>query len=107
MTLRFVRFWLSMLLILFTAHLGVGQSVYATIRGTVNDPSGAVLPSVQVVATNTATGVVYNTTTQSNGSYQFLQLPVGTYVVSASKNQFKNFKTNPITLTLNQSYTLP
>lgn len=107
MNLRFVRFWTSMLLFLFTAHLAVGQSVYATIRGTVNDPSGAVVPAVQVVATNTATGVVYNTTTQSNGSYQFLQLPVGTYVVSASKAQFKNFKTNPITLTLNQNYSLP
>jgi Carboxypeptidase regulatory-like domain len=107
MNLRFVRPWMSVLLFLFCAHFGFGQSVNAAIHGTVNDPSGAVVPDVQVVATNTATGVTFNATSKVNGSFEFLQVPVGTYVVSASKTQFKSYKTNPITLTLNQNYNLP
>ncbi|HXW15198.1 MAG TPA: carboxypeptidase-like regulatory domain-containing protein, partial [Terriglobia bacterium] len=39
----------------------VGQlkadDIYGRIRGTVTDPSGAVIPGVAVIATNIATGV--------------------------------------------------
>jgi len=107
MKLRFTLAWGSLILLLLCAHFAVGQSVYAGIHGTVVDPSGAVVPNVNVLATNTKTGATINAISKSNGDFEFLQLPVGTYVVSASKDQFKTFKTNPFTLVLNQNYNLP
>ena len=83
------------------------DNVYATIRGTATDATGAVISNADLVATNTATGIKYNTKSQSNGLYQFIQLPVGTYSVTASKQNFKTFKSVGITLVVNQTYDLP
>jgi hypothetical protein len=83
------------------------DSIYATIRGTAADPQGAVIADAQVVATNTATGVNYTTKSQPNGLYQFLQLPIGTYNVTATKQGFKSYKSTGITLVVNQIYDLP
>jgi hypothetical protein len=43
-----------------------GQTTFATITGSVTDPSGAVLPGATIVATHTTTNS--QTTTQSNDS---------------------------------------
>ncbi len=43
------------------------------------DPSGAVIPGASVTATNTATGMIYKTTTNERGFYAFPTLPVGKY----------------------------
>src|SRR5690348_7351941 len=53
--------------------------VTGRIRGTVTDPSGAVVVGANVTATNAQTGVAYHATSNSTGGYEFLQLPVGTY----------------------------
>ena len=83
------------------------QEVVAHIRGTVTDPSGAGVPAAEVKATNTQTQVSATVMTQDDGSYQFLSLPPGTYDVSVSKQGFKTFTSQNITLTLNQVYNLP
>src|SRR5262249_35236736 len=46
-----------------------GQSSNARLSGTVNDASGAVLPGVEVKATNNATGVVATAITNDAGAY--------------------------------------
>jgi len=81
--------------------------VTARIRGTVTDPSGAVLPNVALTATNTQTGIAYTTTSQANGSYEFLQLPVGTYNVSATAPGFQKFSATGIVLNIDQAYVEP
>lgn len=81
--------------------------VTARIRGTVTDPSGAVLPNVALTATNTQTGQSYVATSQSNGSYEFLQLPVGTYNVSATAPGFQKFSATGIVLNIDQAYVEP
>ena len=65
---------LSLLLLTQSAF---ADNVYATVRGHVADSTGAVLPGVQVTATNTQTGVSTSTTSQEDGRYEFLQLAVG------------------------------
>jgi len=107
MKLRFTRALIGLLLLVGLSTFAYGDNVYATIRGTATDPTGAVLPGVKVTAANTATGQTFSVTSRQNGEYQFLQLPVGPYVVTATKNQFKTFKTSTITLSLNQVYSLP
>ena len=51
----------------------------ATVRGTVTDSSGAVVQGATVVVQSQGTGLERSMTTNSNGSYEFPALPVGTY----------------------------
>src|ERR1043165_6108874 len=68
---------------------GFGQSTNAVVSGTVGDATGAVLPGVEVIATNNATGVVTTVLTNESGAYNFASLPPGVYKVSASLPGFQ------------------
>jgi hypothetical protein len=65
------------------------QKTTGDIDGTVTDQSGAVLPGCAVTLTDQATGAVRKTTSNAQGNFSFLQLPVGNYTVSATKGGFK------------------
>lgn len=96
---------LALCLILIGA-IGIAHAidVKARIRGTVTDPQGAVLSGVKVTATNEATGIKFEATTGADGGYLFPQLPVGTYTVSVSANNFKTFTAKGIVLDVDQEY---
>jgi hypothetical protein len=83
-----------------------GDNLYASIRGTVTDPSGAALAGVKLTATNIATGIAYNATSGNDGQFAFLQLPIGDYNVAAEKAGFKRFAAGHIHLDLDQIYSL-
>ena len=53
-----------------------------TIRGTVTDSSGAVVPSASVTILDTHTGTTRQTQTNSQGDYQLFGLPSGNYKVT-------------------------
>ena len=78
--------------------LAFGQSSDARVSGTVTDASGAVLPGVEIKATNTATGVENTALTNSTGAYNFASLLPGTYTISASLPSFQTqtFKDVPL-----------
>ena len=59
------------------------------IHGTVTDPSDAMIPGCAITLTDQDTGAVRKTTSDAQGAFSFLQLPVGTYTVTASKDGFK------------------
>jgi hypothetical protein len=80
----------------------LAQTVTGSIRGTVTDPSGAVVPGTKITATNAASGVATTTTTDRSGSYNLQSLPIGTYVVSAEKPGFKITADRPFTLEIDQ-----
>ena len=82
------------------------DNLYASIRGTVTDPSGAVIPGVKLTAVNVATGIAYSTTSNNDGAFSFLQLPIGNYAVRVQVTGFKTFENTGIHLDLNQVYTL-
>lgn len=82
------------------------QELTARIRGTVTDPTGAGVPGAEVKAINTDTQVTYTVSTGVDGSFQFLQLPVGSYDVAISKQGFRTFTARHIVLVLNQVYAL-
>jgi len=79
------------------------QQATARILGTVTDPSGAVVPGVKVAVTNTATNVGSETTTDSAGFYQILNLPIGTYRVVARHQGFRPLEVTTAPLEINQS----
>src|ERR1022692_877926 len=67
------------------------DNLYASIRGTVVDPSGAVVPDAKLTATNVATGLSYTEISGKDGLFSFIQLPIGDYKVRVEKSGFKSF----------------
>jgi Carboxypeptidase regulatory-like domain len=92
---------------LMPLNVARADNLYASIRGTVSDPTGAGVPDVTVTATNVATGVTQQVTSASDGSFSFLQLAVGDYNVTANKAGFETFTAAKIHLELNQVYVVP
>ena len=63
----------------------------AQISGTVRDQSGAVLPGVEVTATQTETGISRSAVTNETGSYILPSLAVGPYRLEAALPGFRTF----------------
>ena len=61
----------------------LGQAT-AQISGTARDQSGAVLPGVEIRATQAETGITRTTVTNETGSYVLPNLAIGPYKVEAS-----------------------
>jgi len=80
----------------------ISQTVTADIGGTVTDTTGAVVIGAKVTATNTATGVITSTTTNSSGIYSVRFLPVGTYKVAVTAPKFSTAVYGPILLEVAQ-----
>jgi hypothetical protein len=100
---------MSLLLILLVSMLGVRVAwagVSGTVSGVVRDPSGAVLPGVQVQATNTATGVVTTVVTDGQGFYSFQALLVGTYDLGVKNPGFKAYLQSGLVLNVNDALTV-
>ena len=79
------------------------QEATGRIVGTVYDQTGAVVPGAHVVATNTATHISKETKADTDGTYQILALPVGSYTVSVDQKGFRSVTTSASTLDINQS----
>src|SRR5204862_5104414 len=73
------------------------------ISGTVKDQSGAVLPGVEVTATQTETSISRMTVTNETGSYVLPNLPLGPYRLEATLPGFRTFVQNGIVLQVNAS----
>ncbi len=70
-----------------TSHL-FAQSNSGTIRGSVTDPTGAVLPGANITIENPVSGYMRTVTTDSAGQFQFSNLPFNPYHVSAAAPGF-------------------
>ena len=74
-------------MLLFTLSF-FGQGTTGQIAGTVTDPNGAVVAGASVKATNIATNLTRETTTNGDGIYGFQLLPPGRYKVEATASGF-------------------
>ena len=63
----------------------------AQMSGTVQDQSGAVLPGVEITATQTATGLSRMTVSNETGYYVLPNLPLGPYRLEAGLPGFRTF----------------
>ena len=70
----------------------------AQLSGTVKDQSGAVLPGVEVKATQTETGLTREIVTNETGSYSLPNLPVGPYRLEAALPGFRTYVQSGIIL---------
>jgi hypothetical protein len=91
-------------LFLISPAAGADQ-LYGTIRGTVTDPSGAVIPGASATATDAGTGVSRRATSLPDGTFVFLNLLApATYDVTVEKRGFREYESRSIILNVNQTY---
>jgi hypothetical protein len=103
-SLRRIRAGLGVWLLLFSlAAVAQGQTVGATVTGTVTDSTGAVHAGAQITVVNQKTLVEYPTRSNQAGAYTVVGLPAGSYVVRAESQGFKTFTTRPLTLETGQT----
>ena len=81
----------------------MGQGGLSTIRGTVTDETGAVVPGAEVTATEVLTNFTARVaTTDAQGNYEMPGLKLGNYRVVVSFEGFKTFVTDDISLQSSQ-----
>src|SRR5215831_9157838 len=83
-----VRSVVTFFLVFLGSAAALAQFETATIVGTVRDVSGAVVPGTTVTLTNSATGLAVQRTTGTDGSYEFLTVKDGIYVITGEKTGF-------------------
>jgi len=74
--------------LLLAASLAAAQSNDGSLRGYVRDEQGAMLPGVTVTASSPALIRPVSSVTDASGYYRLLNLPPGTYAVSAELQGF-------------------
>ncbi len=83
------------------------QQITGSIRGTVVDPSGAVVSGATVAARQTETGLTRTAVTDRVGAYVVLELPVGHYEVQVEAKGFQKYIQQGIVLDVNETANVP
>lgn len=84
---RFTQLWILLLCCAFTVAT-FAQNANSTIKGTVQDTTGAVVPGATVNLTNVGTNQTIATTSSGNGFYTFTNLAPANYKVSVTAQGF-------------------
>ncbi len=98
---KFTGSFLAVLLVLTGLVGGIARAQLAgtgAIAGTVQDPTGAIVPGATVTATNTSTNVATSRTSTSAGDYNITPLIPGTYVLTVKAQGFQGYTQQNITV---------
>lgn len=99
-----LAFPLALLLLLGTVP-SLAQST-GTIAGTITDPTGAVIPGVQVTAHGNGTGIDRTVNTDSAGTYTIPSLQPGDYRVQVKASGFGLYTVPSLNLPVDQNVTV-
>src|ERR1700690_2231793 len=83
-----------------------GQQITANIRGTVLDPSGAIVQSATVTARQLETGLTRAAVTDRQGEYVLVELPIGHYQLEVQAKGFQKYLHQGISLDVNETATV-
>src|SRR5581483_11429949 len=86
---------------LFCATTGFAQFDTATVLGSVHDSTGAVVPKATVILKNVATGITQNAQSDEEGNYQFNNVKIGVYQITAEASGFARAVADNIQVTVN------
>jgi hypothetical protein len=100
---RVSRFLWILFVALLVSGPALAQTVTGSIRGTITDPSGAIVPNAKITATNVATGVATNTTSNQAGEYSIRFLQIGQYKVTVAASGFQGSSYGPFSLEIDQT----
>src|SRR5580704_18342 len=84
----------------------LAQTSTTSLRGTVYDAKGAVVPGATLTITNPAIGFSRTTKSDSQGSYQFLELPPAKYELAVNASGFATLKQSGVELQVASPATL-
>lgn len=85
----------------------LAQQTAGNLRGTVKDPSGAVVAGATVTLTDKATNTATTIQTTGDGEYQFNNILPGDYTVTIEASNFKKLTLNNVRVELNQTTDVP
>ncbi|MBM3796240.1 MAG: TonB-dependent receptor [Acidobacteria bacterium] len=91
----------SLATLLMTASAANAQTLYGSLVGVVEDPTGSVVPNAAVTATNKGTGLVLEAKTDAAGTYNFVNVPQGSYDVKVTASGFKAVARTGLSVTVN------
>ena len=100
--MRFLARCFLLILYFSLPVLLLAQSTQSTILGTVKDASGAIIPSAQIVITDTDKGTSASYTTDASGNFQAQDLPPGKYKLEVTKAGFQSKVVESLELTARQ-----
>src|SRR3954469_11197636 len=83
------------------------QQITGNLRGTVSDPSGALVAAATVSAKQTETGLTRSAVTDRAGNFVIVELPVGHYQLEVSASGFQKYLREGISLSVNETATVP
>jgi Carboxypeptidase regulatory-like domain len=79
----------SLTFIVSLSYIALGQSLTAgNVSGTVRDPNNAVVPTANVTIENAVTSYKQTTTTGTDGTFHFNNVPFNTYVLTTQASGF-------------------
>ena len=70
------------------AVVGYAQNATTSLRGTIKDPSGAVVPGATITLVNKAAGQTLTVTSKGSGEYQLVQIPPAKYLITVTAPGF-------------------
>ncbi len=82
------------------------QQTLGGITGTVTDKTGGVLPDTTVTIVGDQTKLTRTQKTNTNGSYDFVNLPIGTYTLTFTHEGFQTQKMPSITVQADRTATV-
>ena len=88
-------------LVCLFAALSIGQmwgQGTASVSGNILDQSGSAIANANVTARNTATGFSRSVTSDAQGHYEIVSIPIGPYEVKASQTGFQSVVRNNVEL---------
>ena len=94
----YLVFALALTLAVSLCPAGLAQTGSSSLRGTVSDPKGAVVPEAEVTLNNSQIGITLTTKTDKNGGYQFLEVRPATYTLTVSAAGFSTLKQSGLIL---------
>src|SRR5580704_5318196 len=94
------------LVVLLTASNVVAQQITGSIRGTVSDPSGAIVQAATVNAKQIETGLTRVALTDKQGEYVLVELPIGHYQLEVQAKGFETYLQQGISLDVDQTATV-
>jgi hypothetical protein len=104
--MKLPRMVLLSLMVMVAPTLSPAQDATGRIFGTVYDPQGLVIADAQIKVINTATQVERTATTNKEGTFQLLALPIGNYKVTAEHAGFRTVVSAEQKLLINQALRL-
>jgi Carboxypeptidase regulatory-like domain/TonB dependent receptor len=93
--------------LVMAASLGAAaQQISGSIRGTVLDPSGAVVPAAAITAKQVETRLTRTAVADRQGSYVLVELPIGHYQLEVQARGFQTYLQQGISLDVNETATV-